>query len=267
MGIWKIDGVKKDGLNYLDYISNDSVKQLVLLKNKLNTIYNKLEYDGELEKYIKFKPCNYDCQPFLSVNEDDKKFHIITYERGKIISDIEFDSISDTCFYIMSFIVFDIASSYELKNRVKYQDSRRICFQKEIELMGKISDEYANRKKEYIDNILKIAPYNDEVHLTLDIIHDFEKIAKDIKSKDYLITRLSAKGKSSLELMIDDINILHREGTSDLDTRLKGYTNYINTICQEFKIGFLYRKEINKVIDKCNRKIEILKSKGVNKFQ
>ena len=50
---------------------------------------------------------------------------------------------------------------FELKNRTRGQDFRRIAFSKQIEIFGLISDEWKVKKENEIKKILEIAPFVD----------------------------------------------------------------------------------------------------------
>ena len=61
----------------------------------------------------------------------------------------------------MSDIIFFMASQYELENRAKGFDSRRLIFKKEVELFRVLKKEWANITETRINQILEEAPYKD----------------------------------------------------------------------------------------------------------
>jgi hypothetical protein len=64
-------------------------------------------------------------------------------------------------YWLMSDVVFSVASQYELTHRIEGQDFRRLLFQKEIELMGQLSADWSERKRQEIERILSDHPYDD----------------------------------------------------------------------------------------------------------
>ena len=54
-----------------------------------------------------------------------------------------------------------IAGQYELDHRLPNQDSRRILFAKQLELLAAIHPDYAAWRKAEIDTILQQHPYRD----------------------------------------------------------------------------------------------------------
>ena len=48
---------------------------------------------------------------------------------------------------------------FELKNRTRGQDSRRLAFSKQIELFGLISDQWKVKKEKNIKKILERSPF------------------------------------------------------------------------------------------------------------
>ena len=64
-------------------------------------------------------------------------------------------------YWIMSDVIFFLASQYELENRAEGFDSRRLIFKKEIELFKVLKKDWANITEIRINKILEEAPYND----------------------------------------------------------------------------------------------------------
>lgn len=94
-----------------------------------------------------------------SIKVDGYVCHIVYGERGieferKTVSDIE-----DLLYYVFDDVTHLMASDYELRNRNENEDFRRLLFRKQIELMGRISEEYAKKLERDIGRILKVAPY------------------------------------------------------------------------------------------------------------
>jgi len=91
------------------------------------------------------------------------KYHYVVSERG---SECERKSTTDEdelLYWLISGVVHEKAGNFELKHRVKGRDFRRILFAKEIELMRRISDEWAERMADDIQKILAVHPYNDRL--------------------------------------------------------------------------------------------------------
>jgi hypothetical protein len=86
---------------------------------------------------------------FVYTEHGEEKRHQITYDLFEI------------SYWVFEEMIFMMASKFELKNRRQNQDFRRILFAKELELFGLIGDNFRKRSEIAIDEILKIAPYND----------------------------------------------------------------------------------------------------------
>ncbi|WP_424899899.1 Imm63 family immunity protein [Acinetobacter johnsonii] len=61
----------------------------------------------------------------------------------------------------MSGLINGTMSEFELKNRTRGQDSRRLAFSKKIELFGLISDQWKVKKENEIKKVLETAPFRD----------------------------------------------------------------------------------------------------------
>ncbi len=110
------------------------------------TIYNAQRIDGT---------------PFISII--DEEYHYISMERGQILSEKTTKDINELLYWIMKDIIWQEASYFELKNRKPNQDVRRLFFAKQLELMGKINSLWKLKRQDEIDNILSVAPYNDDI--------------------------------------------------------------------------------------------------------
>ena len=93
----------------------------------------------------------------------DDGYHYVVTERGteperRITADED-----EMLYWLLSYVIFDLASGLELKNRVKGQSFRRLLFAKELELMGCLNPSWAERKSREIEAVLAKHPYDDLV--------------------------------------------------------------------------------------------------------
>jgi hypothetical protein len=91
------------------------------------------------------------------------KYHYVVTERGSEYERKTTTDEDELLYWLISDVVSEMAGDFELKHRVKGQNFRRILFAKEIEFMGRISAEWAERMADDIQKILAVAPYNDRV--------------------------------------------------------------------------------------------------------
>ncbi len=57
-----------------------------------------------------------------------------------------------------------MASKYELAHRVEGKDSRRLLFQHQTDLLGQLSDDWAERLRQYHERVLENHPFDDNVN-------------------------------------------------------------------------------------------------------
>lgn len=86
--------------------------------------------------------------------------YVIT-ERGVELKRRTTQSQSDILYWLTSDAVFSIACQFEFNNRISNQDTRRLMFAKQLELMSLASPEWAERKSKEQQNILAMHPYVD----------------------------------------------------------------------------------------------------------
>lgn len=92
---------------------------------------------------------------------DSEYFYVVT-ERGRELERRIAKNEDEILYWLISDLVFDLASQYELKHRVPGRSFRRVLFSKRIELMEKIKPEWAERTRQDIQKTLEAHPYNDE---------------------------------------------------------------------------------------------------------
>lgn len=97
------------------------------------------------------------------VEKVGEEYHYVVTERGSEFERQTTYSLDEVLYWLMSDVVSDLASGYELKHRVKGQSFRRQLFAKELELMGLLNATWQARKQGEIDRILEHSPYNDVV--------------------------------------------------------------------------------------------------------
>jgi hypothetical protein len=89
------------------------------------------------------------------------KFYYVISERGSELERIGSDDPYDIMYLLFQYITFSIASNYEVQNRAKNQDTRRLLFKKQIDLLQKISKEWAEKRDLEYKSILEKYPYID----------------------------------------------------------------------------------------------------------
>jgi len=89
------------------------------------------------------------------------KYHFVVTERGSEYERNTTKDIDELIYWFISDDVSQLARDWELERRVEDQDSRRLWFQKEIELLETINPEWATRRKSRQIEILSEHPFND----------------------------------------------------------------------------------------------------------
>jgi len=93
------------------------------------------------------------------VEERGGVFSYVVTERGQEFERRVARSEDEMLYWLVSDEVLDLASRYELEHRVPGQDSRRLMFQRELELLEGLEPAWSERKRIEIEAILKEYPY------------------------------------------------------------------------------------------------------------
>lgn len=102
-----------------------------------------------------------DGTPHIEI--DGGRYFYVISERGFEFSREQIESLDELLYRIFTRVTFHMAVTYELKHRVAHQDSRRLIFSKQLELMGTLSLQWQRRTERKIREILEAAPYVDGV--------------------------------------------------------------------------------------------------------
>ena len=87
--------------------------------------------------------------------------YVIT-ERGSELERRSTQNPDELLYWLVSYSVFAEAADYELRNRVRGRSFRRMLFEREVELFGRISQDWARRKRNQIEDILAKSPFDDQ---------------------------------------------------------------------------------------------------------
>jgi hypothetical protein len=101
-----------------------------------------------------------DATPNIEYNNG--KFCYVISERGEELERIESENPYYIMYILFQYITFLIASDYELKHRIISQDSRRLLFKYQVDLLRNISEEWAKERLLAISAILEKHPYVDK---------------------------------------------------------------------------------------------------------
>lgn len=90
---------------------------------------------------------------------DLKGYHYVVMERGVENIHKLTDDVFEICFWCFFELTSNAAFDYEFKNRDDRLNYREVAFNKLIEYLSLIGDNFKKRGEIEIDNILKVNPY------------------------------------------------------------------------------------------------------------
>lgn len=92
----------------------------------------------------------------------DGEYHYIVTERGLDLESRSTPDVREIVYLMLYDVTFWQGVAYEFKNRVESQDCRRMIFAHQLELMKRADEQFAERLKLQIAEILERNPYNDQ---------------------------------------------------------------------------------------------------------
>lgn len=136
--------------------------KLEKIKKKILKMGKKIGLNDESELYPMFSKTSDVFNDGASIYTENSKYYYILMERGRINKCYESENLEEILYLLFESITFTMASDYELHHRIENQDSRRLLWQKQLELLEKVDKAFKVRCQAEIEDILKIAPFNDE---------------------------------------------------------------------------------------------------------
>lgn len=132
----------------MEYLSLEEVRNLVIDKaNKINAPQYNLPTFGVNEDF---------ARPEIRIKKNG--YHYVILEKGQEIKHQVTKNLDELLYWTFKDITFEMACDYEVRNRIEGQDFRRLLFNKQLELINLISEEFSRLLKTEIEVILKRAP-------------------------------------------------------------------------------------------------------------
>ena len=152
---------------------------------KLDDIQKKITYLGTridlprgMVLFIQDKPVD-NATPYLEIKGG--KYNYVIRERGLEIVRKETADIDEFMYWFFEDITSELSLDYEFENRVKGQDTRRIAFSKQQELLEQLNPLWATRWFGELQNLLSKYPYDDDSSKRVDLC---KKLSKEGLSAD-----------------------------------------------------------------------------------
>jgi hypothetical protein len=98
-------------------------------------------------------------RPHIEV--DSRGYHYVIGERGQELERHTASDIDELLYLIFQWITFELAIRYELDHRIHGQDVRRILFERQENLLSRLSPAWGERRKQEHEEILRKHPFND----------------------------------------------------------------------------------------------------------
>jgi hypothetical protein len=99
------------------------------------------------------------ARPHIEV--DATGYHFVVVERGKEQSRHTTTDFDDLLYQIFQDVTFALAINYELAHRVERRDCRRLIFQRQVELLSQLSNDWGRRRATKHRTILRLHPFDD----------------------------------------------------------------------------------------------------------
>ena len=95
------------------------------------------------------------------VEVDARGYHYVVVERGQELERITTDDLDELLYRVFAGVTFSMASAHELRHRVDGQDSRRLLFATQVDLLSRLSPRWGRREAERHAMILRNHPFRD----------------------------------------------------------------------------------------------------------
>jgi hypothetical protein len=100
------------------------------------------------------------ARPHIEV--DSRGYHFVVMERGQEQSRFTTGDLDELLYRIFQSVTFSLACSYELAHRIESQDSRRLLFARQVELLSQLSPHWGERGADEHQRILREHPFDNQ---------------------------------------------------------------------------------------------------------
>jgi len=100
------------------------------------------------------------AHPHIEVSEQG--YHYVVVERGIELERKTTSSLDELLYWVFRDVTFSMAIMYRPERRDPKKDFRRLLFANQIELLSLLNQEWAKKKEQEIEAILKKNPYVDK---------------------------------------------------------------------------------------------------------
>jgi hypothetical protein len=107
------------------------------------------------------------AHPYVEIDRSGLLFYLAN-ERGQEVLRYIAKDIDDLLYNIFKDITFSMATKYELANRVKGQDFRRIYFAEQERLLGILNSDWQLKKHQEFEKTLTDNPFDDFASIRVD---------------------------------------------------------------------------------------------------
>lgn len=132
--------------------------------NNLNWIKRDIEeiarvIDAPIHELLTFNISRDDGTPCIQIERDI--IYYFAMDRGAVCMHKQTTDRMDLYYWVFKDVTHSMSLKYELRNRKDKSDFRRVLFEHQLELLGKINPVWATKLQKEIDEILENYPYND----------------------------------------------------------------------------------------------------------
>ena len=128
------------------------------IRKKVKELAKKIDVPANLLPTYRFSAG--DASPLIEIDKQGR-LHYALIERGEELERRTTENLDELLYWIFSGIATSMAFKYELKNRIEDKDCRRIAFDKQIELLSILNENWSKIEYEEHLQILKNHPFDD----------------------------------------------------------------------------------------------------------
>lgn len=142
--------------------------ELTQIKSEVENLAAKIKASGSiLPTYGRSEDF---ARPHIEV--DARGYHFVVVERGQELERHTTHNLDELLYRIFEGVFFSLATQFELAHRVQAQDFRRVLFRHQIELLSKLSPNWAELELRCHEKILKEYPFDDRSGIRVELTKD-----------------------------------------------------------------------------------------------
>lgn len=181
--------------------------------NRLERIVNCLSYKISVPRRLlpTYNKTRDGAHPHIEIDSTGNYNYIVVEKGSELNRDIT-NNLDELLYWIFKSITSNMAMHFELKNRINNQDTRKLYFNKQIELLTSVNEKWRILITNELNQIIEKSPFDDEWEQKLEYSQKLRNINPTIQEKvESWLENINSSEKPNPEIIAFNFGLFESE--------------------------------------------------------